>query len=77
MTWLRRAWYRLRFRGLPAENLLAIEVRVYKVRQGCLLLAASEGGSMSLILDRPHTLALIDSMLETIEEAEPQAPLAS
>lgn len=77
MTWLRSLWYRLRYRHLRDENLVAIAVRVYKVRSGCLLLASSEDGSMSLLLDRAHTLALIDTMLETIEEAEPPAPLAS
>lgn len=70
MAWLRRFWLRFRFRRLREENLVAIELRVYRVRQGCLLLAASEGGSMSLVLDRPHALALIDSVLATLEGPE-------
>ena len=76
MTWLRSLWLRHRYRKLRDENLLAIELRVYKVRQGCLLLAASEGGSMSLILDKPRALALIDTILDTIDEPE-AAPVAS
>jgi len=54
-----------------------MELRVYKIRTGCCLLVTCEAGSVSLLLDKTRTLALIDTMLETIEEAEPPAPLAS
>ena len=76
MTWLRSLWLRFRYRKLRDESLVAIELRVYKVRQGCLLLAASESGTMSLILDKPRALALIDTILDTIDEPE-AAPVAS
>ena len=76
MGTLARLWYRLRYRHLRDESLVAIELRVYKVRQGCLLLAASESGTMSLILDKPRALALIDTILDTIDEPD-AAPVAS
>jgi hypothetical protein len=77
MTWLRSLRARwARFRGEP-EDLTAMQIRIYKRQAGvgCVLLVTCEAGTVHMLLDRGQTLALCDTMLETIEEPEPPAVL--
>jgi len=78
MTWLRRTWQKLR--GYPearAQNLVPLELRVYKVGAGELVIIVGDEGMVSLTLSKAHTLALIDTLLDTVGSEAADPPLAS
>ena len=77
MAWLRRLWYRFRYRAARAEGLSALELKVYKIKGGAAMLISCEEGIVSVLLPKAHALALIDTILDTVTEEEPSAPLAS
>lgn len=79
MTWCRRLWQRLHgYPELRGAGLVALELRVYKVATGALLLVAAPEVALSVVLAKPQALALVDTILDAVgAEAADDPPLAS
>jgi hypothetical protein len=54
-----------------------MSLQVYRQPDGAALIISCKSGEVLLMLDRRRLVALCDLLMDTIEEAEPPAPLAS